>query len=120
MSLTEKSTEQTFTKSLQPGNLIRTKRPLSVHTVHTLPKEGEKANAATVSRIELGKHVYLLALTAVTQEKIGTSGSYPWPVCRYQIFALHNETIVCFTCIAINDRLTNKAFEIVQTDDPNA
>lgn len=111
--LTEKSTEPTFTKDLLPGNLIRTKRPL---TVYVLP--GDEESLSIIRRRYLEENEYLLALTPVSLKKIGNTGAES--VFRYQLFALINEEIICFTCTGINDRLIDSAFEIVQTGDPNA
>lgn len=104
--------------NLRPGNLIRTKKEVSVYP---LPKDdNERTSVSTTAKAastKLEKGVYLLALTPVERKTIGENG--PNPVFRFQLFALVKEQVVCFTCIGINDKLPNSAFEIVKTGDPN-
>lgn len=107
-----KLTRPQFTKSLQPGNLFRTQKPTYVYTV----PQDEKTKSA---RIEVAKHAYFLALSAVIKKKLSNS-SRSVTAYRYQVFALRDEQIVTFTCLAPNDRLINNVFEIVMTGDPNA
>lgn len=104
-------TRPTFTQSLKPGYLIRPKKELRTQIVP--PSEGHR-----VVTLKLSEQDYLLALTDVSFEEIGQN--YIHALYRYQMFALYQEKIVSFTCVGIDDKLMNDAFEIVKTSDPNA